>query len=295
MERPSAAILSGNRLHLHHGPIDLVIGADGPDRAKACRQAETRFQTVLTELVAELELLRAPIGSNRPTGAVARRMVAAVSPFADVFITPMAAVAGAVADEICAALCEGCDLERAYVNNGGDIAFFLAPGHSLRAAIVGAEAAGTVTLEADQPSRGLATSGWRGRSHSLGIADAVTVVAANAAAADAAATLIANAVDLPGHPAVMRMPACDLSPDSDLGDRLVTTAVGALTDTEISAALDRGQAHAQEMMRDGLIAGAALMLRGQVRLTGQGFAATKSRIERNGNAGIQVAQAGRVG
>ena len=48
--------------------------------------------------------------------------------------------------------------------------------------------------------RGIATSGWRGRSFSLGIADAVTVLAATAAEADAAATMIANAVDLPGHP-----------------------------------------------------------------------------------------------
>jgi len=295
MERPSAAILPGNRLHLHHGPVDLVIGADGPDRAKACRQAEARFQTVLMELVAELDLLRAPIGCNQPTSPVARRMVAAVTPFADTFITPMAAVAGAVADEICAALCEGCDLERAYVNNGGDIAFFLAPGHSLRAAIADAGAAGSVTLKADQPSRGLATSGWRGRSHSLGIADAVTVVAANAAAADAAATLIANAIDLPGHPAVMRRPAGELSPDSDLGNRLVTTAVGALTGTEISIALDRGQARAQQMLQDGLIASAALMLAGQVRLVGQEIALGNTQIEGNGNAGIQVAQAGRIG
>ncbi len=290
MERPSAAILPGNRLHLHHGPIDLVIGADGPDRARAYRRAEARFQTVLTELVAELDLLRAPIGCNRPTGPVARRMVAAITPFTDTFITPMAAVAGAVADEICAALSAGCRLDRAYVNNGGDIAVFLAPGHSLRAAIAEA-AAGSVTLEAGQPSRGLATSGWRGRSHSLGIADAVSVVAANAAAADAAATLIANAVDLPGHPAVRRQPACDLSPDSDLGYRLVTIAVGALSDAEISTALDRGQARAQQMLQDGLIAGAALALAGQVRLIGQGNA----QFEGNGNAGIQVAQAGRVG
>ena len=67
--------------------------------------------------------------------------------------------------------------------------------------------------------RGVATSGWRGRSFSLGIADAVTVLAATAAAADAAATIIANAVDLPGHPAIARRPASELEDDSDLGDR----------------------------------------------------------------------------
>ena len=37
---------------------------------------------------------------------------------------------------------------------------------------------GTATIRADDPVRGIATSGWRGRSFSLGIADAVTVLAA---------------------------------------------------------------------------------------------------------------------
>ena len=67
------------------------------------------------------------------------------------------------------------------------------------------------------PARGIATSGRHGRSFSLGIADAVTVLARTASQADAAATVIANAVDLPGHPAIVRCPAQDLQPDSDLG------------------------------------------------------------------------------
>ena len=36
-----------------------------------------------------------------------------------------------------------------------------------------------------------------------------------------------GAVDIPGHPAITRRPACELSPDSDLGARPVTTGVGA--------------------------------------------------------------------
>jgi uncharacterized protein len=76
---------------------------------------------------------------------------------------------------------------------------------------------GAIEITRDMPVRGIATSGRHGRSLSLGIADSVTVLAATAAAADAAATLIANAVDLPGHAAVRRAPACSLDPDSDLG------------------------------------------------------------------------------
>ena len=86
--------------------------------------------TILDELCAELPLLRARSTptSPRPQGVVARRMAAAVAPFhAERFVTPMAAVAGAVAEEILAAMTEAAPLARAYVNNGGDIALHLAP------------------------------------------------------------------------------------------------------------------------------------------------------------------------
>jgi uncharacterized protein len=219
-------MLDDRRLHLHHGPIDLIIEAFGRDWQRALKAAEVRFDSILNELVAELPLLRTPLGDVRPKGAVAQRMAAAVKPFSDMFVTPMAAVAGSVADEVLAAMCAACALEKAYVNNGGDIAFWLTKGRDLTAAIHSGCDAGRVRLGWDQTGRGLASSGWRGRSYSLGIADAVTVVAANAAMADAAATLIANAVDLPGHPAVLRAPACDLSPDSDLGMRWGLAASG---------------------------------------------------------------------
>ena len=159
-------------------------------------------------------------------------MMAAVLPYAsEFFITPMAAVAGAVADEILAAMLSSAQLSRAYVNNGGDIAMHLAPGEKFVVGLVEGpdhpSLFGTATLHACDPVRGIATSGWRGRSFSLGIADAVTVLADRAAAADAAATIIANAVDLPGHPAIIRVPARELAPDSDLGIRPVTQAVGS--------------------------------------------------------------------
>ena len=116
--------------------------------------------------------------------------------------------------------------------------------------------------------RGVATSGRHGRSFSLGIADAVTVLARCASQADAAATIIANAVDLPGHPAIVRMPASELQPDSDLGARLITRDVGHLTDGEIETALDAGARRARELLSSGLIEGAALRLLGETVLVG---------------------------
>lgn len=252
----------GQRLHLHHGPIDLIIDADSPLRTTLYTRATLRFQSILSGLAEELSNLRQPLAPNSCfADPVARRMQDAVAPFSDVFVTPMAAVAGAVADEILAAMSLGPDVPKVYVNNGGDIAFHLSDGATMRCV----SPAGGLEVTPEMPVRGVATSGWDGRSHSFGIADAVTVLARSAAAADVAATLIANAVDLPGHPAIRRLPANALSPDSDLADRAVTTSVGDLSFSEISQALQRGVTRASHLRDRGLIEGAALCLKGEVR------------------------------
>ena len=260
MQGAQSANISAGRLHLHHGPIDLIINAGGQDKDRAFSLAELRFQTVLGELVQELDLLRSPSPPKKPKGKIAVAMANAVARHAGTFVTPMAAVAGAVADEVLAAMCRGTNLSKAYVNNGGDIAVYLSPGHSLTAA---AFDGATVTLHDHALARGIATSGWQGRSHSLGIADAVTVTAKTAARADVAATLIANAVNLPGHPAVSRTPASAQNPDSDLGDTLITADVGHLAPNDIQTALAKGEAIAQNMLGDDLITGASLFLGGQ--------------------------------
>ncbi|MEX2298741.1 MAG: UPF0280 family protein [Dongiaceae bacterium] len=280
----------GRRLHLQDGPIDLIVEAFGArdDIQRAYDAATARFMTILDELCAELPLLRASVdaGRCRPVGAVARRMHDAVAPLACYgFITPMAAVAGTVAEETLAAMCRAAPrLERAYVNNGGDIALHLTPGTSFSVALIDRpdrpSLIGTARIDAEEPVRGIATSGWRGRSFSLGIADAVTVLAATAAKADAAATLIANAVDLPDHPGIGRAPADALQPDSDLGPRLVTRHVPALRDDEIDRALAAGVARARALQARGLIAGAALHLQGETRSIGRADSRVMSQTDR---------------
>jgi uncharacterized protein len=267
----------GRRLHLHDGPIDLIVEAFGAAREveAAYRAAGARFVTVLDELCGELAYLRRGCSPDEawPQGAVARRMVAAVMPYAaEYFVTPMAAVAGAVAEEILAAMVAAAELSSAYVNDGGDIALHLGAGEKFVIGMVERpdrpSLLGTTTVHSTDPVRGVATSGWRGRSFSLGIADAVTVLADRAAAADTAATIIANAVDLPGHPAIVRAPACELAPDSDLGDRPVTQAVGELTVDEVHQALEAGARTAERLLRIGLIRSSALSVQGETRVVG---------------------------
>lgn len=265
---PSARLLPGNRLHLQHGPSDLIIWAEGA-RDVAYRAAAERFKTIIAEIVAELPALRemlSPLTTN-PHGAVAQRMHAACAPLAGKdYLTRMAAVAGSVADEVLSAMRQFADISRAYVNNGGDIALYLAPGTSFSTAMKAHDGQdlGRIQIEANDRIGGIATSGRHGRSHSLGIADSVTVLAESAASADVAATLIANAVNLPGHPAIARRAACELDDASDLGKLPVVTGCDPLTAADCTRALQAGQRRAEGFQKQGLIVTAALFLQGHV-------------------------------
>jgi ApbE superfamily uncharacterized protein (UPF0280 family) len=273
---PTAARLAGGRLHLQHGPTDLVIEITGApaDVERAEVAAWTRFTTILDELVSELPVLRAPVTpSTQLRGSVARRMAAAAASFPGVFVTPMAGVAGAIAEEICGVIRAQGGIRRAYVNNGGDIALHLNPCEWLRVGLVETQDAGgpasSVDITAGSGVRGLATSGWSGRSFSLGIADAVTVLATSSALADVAATLVANAVDLPGHAAISREPADEIDPASDLGSRPVTVAVGPLTDSDAEHALDNGVEEAARVLAGNAdVRGVVIALAGRHRMVG---------------------------
>ncbi len=270
---PVRARLHDGRWHFQHGPIDLIIGADGDEDAidRAANDSWQRFQSVLTELVAELPLLRTACGSGAtPLGTIAQRMHAACLPFQQkeqCFVTPMAAVAGAVADAMIRSF-DRPGIRRAYVNNGGDIALHLVGAASFRVGVVAGlsapSAAAGLVIDGSGPVRGVATSGWQGRSFSFGIADSVTVLAATAAQADAAATLIGNAVDT-RHPSIRRAPASSLRDDTDLGDRLVTIAVGPLSDAHIDRALDAGEAFARRVVDGRRCVEALMVLQGHWR------------------------------
>ncbi|CAG1000039.1 hypothetical protein BURK1_02791 [Burkholderiales bacterium] len=270
--------LPGGRLHFQHGPIDIVIGADGDARAVAAAHEDAwrRFATVLDELVAELPALRRPVGETCPLeGVVARRMWEACRPFRDRFVTPMAAVAGSVAQELVASYARD-GVTRAWVNNGGDIALHLASGHAVRIGLFAdigrlapAVASGDPGIDAEfvvdeaMPVRGVATSGWRGRSLSLGIADSVTVLARTAAEADAAATMIANAVDV-DEPRIVRRPAREVRDDSDLRDLPVTVDVPSLDAVQVHEALRSGCARARAIVEAGRAWSATLVCQGWV-------------------------------
>jgi ApbE superfamily uncharacterized protein (UPF0280 family) len=269
--------MADNRLHLQHGPIDLILHVDASEeiRKRLYSTAKKRFSTVLQELVVEMDLLKQPWSADLPDpkGGIAQKMCFAVRG-SDIFVTPMASVAGAVADEVLEAMLyeaknpDPCleEIQRMYVNNGGDIAFWLNAGESFSIGVVDnpgiPELNARVSLAYESPVRGIATSGWRGRSQSLGIADAVTVLAGSAATADAAATLIANDVNV-CYPGILKRPASEVKDESDLGMLPVTVDVPPLPVDQISEALKRGAQTAGNFIRTGKIEAAYLSLQKQ--------------------------------
>ena len=249
-----------NRLFLNHGPIDIVLEAFGKDKFLAYEKAKKYFSTLLNELVLDMDLLKKEVVPHRNfNNKISQSMQNATEKFYPDFITPMAAVAGSVADNILNVLVKDTKLEKAYVNNGGDVSFYLTENQTVKSSLASIPNI-IAEINYKDKSRGIATSGWRGRSFSLGIADSVTVLADNAAMADAAATMIANSVNIKNHPSIIKKPAEEIYEDSDLKNLMVTVEVGDLKQSEIEDALRNGNEVGKTYLENGLINSALIEL-----------------------------------
>ena len=278
---PTSHKLSQGRRHFQHGPIDVIAYAEGEPSsvAQAHEAAWQRFEQILSELVDELAELRKPVGGAATLkGPIAQSMWQACKDClieADVgaFLTPMAAVAGSVAQDLSACY-QTSGIRRAWVNNGGDIALHLTEDTAVSIGLfadlarldtqqlkTGIQTDAVFEVKYGIGISGVATSGWRGRSFSLGIADSVTVFAASASQADAAATMIANAVNL-SDARIVRQPASAIKDDSDLGQQLVTVSVPKLRQDEIYEALEAGLKKAHTLKQNGLICSSVLSCQG---------------------------------
>ena len=249
-----------NRLFLRHGPINIVLEAIGIDKDLAYQNVKGYFETLLEQLVLDMELLKEEVVFNRKfNNKISQSMQDATERYSPAFITPMAAVAGSIADNILRVLINNTNLEKAYVNNGGDVSFYLNKNQIMKTSLAAIPNM-IAEIKYKDKSRGIATSGWRGKSFSRGIADSVTVLADNSAMADAAATMIGNAVDIYNHPKIKKQPANEMYEDSDLKNLLITVEVGLLTKVEIKEALKNGYQTALQYINKDLINTALIQL-----------------------------------
>jgi ApbE superfamily uncharacterized protein (UPF0280 family) len=204
-----------------------------------------------------------------PEDKIARTMLESVSLIGDEDLTPMAAVAGTIADFVADWLFDR-HVTRVIVDNGGDIAIRLIAGESagvgLRPDIQSREITHLIRIDARFPSWGVNTSGLGGRSLTRGIASAVTTFAATSSVADAAATAIANAC-FAEHKNIHQAPAKSVDPNTDLGDLPVTVGISDLPQKSVTQALENGFRKATAIQKMGHIHGALIAVGGKFALT----------------------------
>jgi ApbE superfamily uncharacterized protein (UPF0280 family) len=263
------------RIDLTDGGLAASIVVDAsPGAVEAARRAASAvFVGLAARLAVEVEASRVPA---RPDGTTLvdplfRRMWRAVRPFSDVPVAPIVARDGAIAEEILAAVTAAAHLDRAVVTVGGAVALHLTPGFGFRAGLplAAGEPAATVEVRPGDMVRGIGTAAGAELRPLFGIAETVTVSAQTAARAAAAAAVIADSVDLPGHSAVTRVPADLLDPGSPWGARPVVRAVGRLDADDVAAALAAGRMSAERMIEAGTISGCVVALRGELLTLGR--------------------------
>ncbi len=255
------------------GPMRLVIsasGEQGPMPRMSVAAAEESFR-VLERVAAQRPLLGR--GSRRAregiTEALALTMLESVLAVGDRDLTPMAAVAGAIADHV-ADFLAALGAPRVTVDNGGDLAVRIAKGGPVRVGVRTdvrrREMSYAIALDPGPATWGVATSGIGGRSLTRGVASSATVVAARSALADAAATSIANA-SMVEDDGIVQLPAEQVDPYTDIPGLPVTVGMDAMPEEKVALALARARAKAEELVKARVILGALVAVQGEVAMT----------------------------
>lgn len=271
------------------GPMTMVIRAERNEKAlpKWAEVGANEGLRALAQVAIFKKLLfRKAYGIKEDASfpQVVNRMITATRATKDSSLTPMAAVAGSISDEVADFLFQRKDITKVIANNGGDIAIRLRGNDSVTVGgKVGLEEAGlsyTFAIGVNDGIAGVATSGLGGRSFTKGIASAAMALASSAALADAAVTVLGNATNISDSQIERRL-AGELDPDTDIYDELVTVKVGYLEEEKIEDALSNGLAEASRLQKEGKILGALLVVKGRWVKTGWLSEKKVSLVNRN--------------
>jgi len=264
--------LDGGRILAECGPMRLVIAAwlgGIPQRELCIRAAEEAF--LLLERIARHRRLLSRRYQEMPDDLdnfQALKMIRSALAV-DPTLTPMAAVAGTIADGVASFLSRR-GMTRIIVNNGGDVAIRTAPGESvkvgIRPSLSRGDIADILTVGGERPSWGVATSGLEGRSLTRGVASAATIIAGSASLADAAATAVANASYV-GDNTVIQRPAEELDEQTDIPGMAVTIKAGPFTEEKKDLALSQAMKKAVALINKGLVYGAYIVVDGKITMT----------------------------
>lgn len=267
-------VLANGSALVSHGPLHMTVSVFRGHKPsyELARKGGKRGLDVLRLLTRFLPIMRISASEvkrveNLPL--VVQMIIGVTQSMVESDLTSMACVAGATADEV-ADFLEEQGGRRIIVNNGGDIALRLRPDEKVRIGVridrhnpVGSY---TLVVEGGSGIGGVATSGLGGRSLTKGIASAAVAIAPSAAMADAAATTIANAT-LVEDQNIKTEWAETVHPDTDIPGQRIVTHVGDIGREKRDEGLEGGLERASLLVNQGLIMGAIIAIKGEVRFT----------------------------
>ena len=265
------SIIEDNKLFIENGPTNILAEAFSLEKKDIYNLICEYSSKFLEDLSLEIEILKKPTyENNRFISEIANTMFNSTKLFLPKFITPMASVAGSISELLLLKVLEKFNVNKIYINNGGDISLYITKNEKFNFSI-GGETGFIVEYSDMDGLGGIATSGWKGRSFSMGIADSVTVIAEKASVADAAATIICNHIDLEDSKKVKKVIANDLYENTDLNNKLITVSVEDLTESEIKEAILKGKAISEYFIAKKIIKSVIINLQNNILILGHKF------------------------
>ena len=265
------SLIEDDKLFIENGPTNIIAEAFSSEKMEIYDLICEYSSKFLKDLSLEIETLKKPTSQkNIFVSEIANKMFESTQLFLPNFITPMASVAGSISELLLLKVLEKFDVNKIYINNGGDISLYINKNEKFNFSI-GGETSFVVEYADTNSFGGIATSGWKGRSFSMGIADSVTVIAEKASVADAAATIIGNYIDLKNSNKVKKIVANNLYEETDLNDKLITESVENLTENEIRRAMSKGRNISEHYISKNLIKSVIINLQNKILILGQKF------------------------
>lgn len=251
------------------GPLyaTVMVSQRGHPLSDAAIEGAQYALKILDQLAAFLPIIKKRALILKPEGGypeVVNEMISATQAINDPDFTPLAAVAGAISDMVADYLLNKTDATKIVINNGGDISIRLRERGKTEVGLCLDLARKQIDyLLPVENDCGICTSGIGGRSFTLGIANAVVVLADRASVADASATYLGNKTTVDSNN-VKREWAERIYSDTDIPGKKVTVLVGSLSTAEIQQALENGQREALRLIDNGTIHGAVIAVKGNV-------------------------------
>jgi len=265
------SLIEDDKLFIENGPTNIIAEAFSSEKIEIYNLICEYSSKFLKDLSLEIRTLKKPTShKNEFVSEIANTMFNSTKLFLPNFITPMASVAGSISELLLLKVLEEFEVKKMYINNGGDISLYITKDEKFNFS-VGGETSFVVEYADTDGLGGIATSGWKGRSFSMGIADSVTVIAEKASIADAAATIICNHIDLKNSKKIKKTIANNLYEDTDLNNKLITVSVENLTETEIRQAISMGKIISEYYISKKFIKAVIINLQDNILILGHKF------------------------